>query len=347
MPITVLEPIDPATTGNKERRHEANSSPNGTSGREEYPLDIQRFRAGDLSIVHSVTIDGNLHWLQRHEKATRIAQLANEWDDALVGVFTIHELIDHPTQPGITHVGDGGCRLRAKTDPEASGKPADPDYEFFGTREAVTCQESARRFLATNKDRKAVSKLDEFRVALTAQAPWAVALQGALDEFSLVADQFPSYGNGQPGKMAAVASCEVVVRQGAGGSNWEDGSTHLAKILSITRAAFRPGGVVDAGMVYAHDGDLIRALNSVIRHNPEKLSESRNLQRLQDTLQGKNPSWWKAESGGMSLRLGRTPGSGGRPSYLAALIVREFNKNLGQERRLRNPMRQSILDELG
>jgi hypothetical protein len=51
---------------------------------------------------------------------------------------------------------------------------------------------------------------------------------------------------------------------------------------------------------------------------------------------------WKAQSAELSLVTGKIPGSGGRPAYLAALIVREYNKRLSAQRRLVSPTRVVI-----
>jgi hypothetical protein len=306
-------------------------------------VEVQRIRAADLCLITEVEVDGERLVLQRRESDSRLQHLRDAWDDALVGVLTVHRLIDHPTMPGIKHPGDGGSRLLAKTDEDLEGH-ADPDYEFLCSVEDVTIRESARRFLGLNKDRKAVAKLDEYGVALTAQEPWAVAVRNGLAPLNLTIARFPHYGNGQGGKVAAVAGCEEAVKRAqALFGDWIAAAEHLTSLLTITRRAFVPVTVTDRDeSSYAHDGDLIRAMSRIMlrEKNPEKLAREDNRSRMAEKLGSRTPAWWKSKSTEMSTNRAATPGSGGRPQYLAALIVYEFNKGLRtEERRLANPSR--------
>jgi len=305
---------------------------------------VERVPAGRLNLLFDVEVGGERHYLQRCESANRIRTLREEWDDTLVGVLQVHILVDHPTEPGIWHVGEGGCRLRAKTDVEATGLEAEPGYEFLCVIEEVAVRESARRFIGQNKYRKAVPKLDEYRVALTAQEPWALAIRDGLHRHGLEINRFPRYGNGAAGHVAAVAGCEYAVLQAYRAyADWWLASGHLAGVLEITRRGFAPvTGTEREEAAYAHDGDLIRAVSRIILRNAEKMAGVRNQQRLSDKLGMHSASWWKSTSQELSTSRGATPGSGGRPGYLAGLIVWEFNKRLSEERRLTSPSRVVI-----
>lgn len=294
-------------------------------------------KAGAINVIERIAVNGETHVLQRHESDARIEQLRDEWDDSLAGVITVHALTDHPTEPGILHAGDGGCRVRAKTE----GDNPEPGYEFACTVEPVSIEESARRFLGINKGRKAVAKMAEYNVALTATEDWAHAIEDALTPLGLVVDNTPSFGNGHPGRVAAVASCEAAVRAAYRlSTSWSDASDHLAEVLGITRAAF--GHFDRDTAAFAHNGDLIRATSRILLRgdNPTVLGVARNQARLTQKLGSKAPAVWMANAAALAADRATTPGSGGRPQYLAALIVHEFNKGLRDDaRRLQNPGR--------
>lgn len=292
--------------------------------------------ASDLKLIYEVAVNGERLRLQRKEADSRIIWLRNNWDDTLKGVLEVHSLIDHPTEPGVLHAGDGGCRWRSKTDTSIEGE-TDPSYEFAYTVEEMTMRESARRHGGINKQRKSEAKLDQYMIALTAEEPWAVEIKLALDALNLRIDRFPSYGNGTPGTVASVVGCEEVVNRGGGGE-------HLARVLRVTRRAFTPNNAGE-GAYYAHDGDLIKAVSRIwLRGNNEDvLAQERNRLRLAEKLGDRDPSWWKSRAGELSHSRAATPGSGGRPQYLAALIVWEYNKMLRDEtRKLVNPGRVVI-----
>lgn len=281
--------------------------------------------------------ESNGHVLQRKESDTRIQTLASDWDDELVGVIYVAELTDGP-EAGRLVVEDGLCRVRAKMDTGVEGIEPDPEYTFDAAMVKKTVQEVAHRFIGFNKGRKAVPKLDEYRVALSAQADWALAVKRALDAHGLVADRFPRYPNGSRGTMAAIASCEAAVTKAAGREgDWELGATHLELVLRATLASFRPHGMVERDDIYALNGDLIKAVSALVLRNAEKFYGSKASQfytRLVETLQSHSSTDWISTSTMLSTSRGAIPGSGGRPAYLEALIADRFN------RRLRDPERR-------
>jgi hypothetical protein len=310
-------------------------------------VEVTTLPASDLTICYGVNVDGQRVVLQRKETDSRIQHLRDEWDDDLCGILVGHRLTDHPTTPGLLHLGDGGCRWRAKTDTSIEGE-TDKDYLFTLTIEDVTMKESARRHDAINRDRKAESKLDQYLIGLTAEKDWAVEIKLALDNLGLKMDRFPSFGNGHPGTVASVVGCVEAVTRG-------HGAEHLHRVLALTRRAFSPT-VAGNNAYYAHDGDLIKAVSRIwLRgRNPDVLAQERNRLRLAEKLGDRDPSWWKSRSNNLAVRArdtegvgsgGGTPGSGGRPQYLAALIVWEYNKMLRDEtRKLQNPGRVVVDD---
>jgi hypothetical protein len=299
-------------------------------------LGFSQIRAGDLNLIPEVRVDGETFYLQRRESDSRIDSLRKDWDETLVGVLEVHCLTDHPDTPGIAHLGDGGCRWRVIIEAEEPNL----DYLFHCTIEDLTIRESAHRFLGRNKNRKAVAKLDEYRIALTDRQEWALAIEMALEPLDLVIDRFPHYGNGQPGKVAAVAGCEQIVAAAERRfGSWTAAAAHLEQLLTLTRRAFHGVTVTEQNdSAYAHDGDLIRAMSRVMLH-PENapLFAGRTAQdRMVEKLGSHSASWWKRTAAEKSASRAATPGTGGRPAYLAALIVYEYNKRL-RTGRLANP----------
>ena len=319
----------------------------GTAGeKRRYQVELVSIKAGDL---WPPLYESNGHTLQRKESDARVKALHDEWDDELVGVLYVSVLTDGPNA-GQYAIDDGLSRVRSKMDGSVEGITPDPEYVFHCVVAERKVIEVARRFIGFNKDRKAVSKLDEYKVGLSAEADWALSIKEALDQHNLVADRFPRYPNGSHGTMAAIASCEQTVRKAAGrppNEDWGLGAAHLAFVLKATLASFRPGGMVDRDEIYALNGDLIKAVSSLVHRNAEKFYGPRSSMfytRLVETLQAHSSTDWISTSTLLSTSRGAIPGSGGRPAYLEALIADRFNRRLRDpERRLTMTARMEAL----
>jgi hypothetical protein len=79
----------------------------------------------------------------------------------------------------------------------------DLGYVFDCKVEELSMIEASHRFIGMNKARKAIPKLDEFLVGLTANEDWALAIEKAFAEHGLEAGTTPFYGNGHAGRVGS------------------------------------------------------------------------------------------------------------------------------------------------
>src|SRR5581483_8160255 len=113
--------------------------------------------------------------VQRIVDPRRVAEIAANWDDLYVGTITVSHRVDPlGIKPEEWVILDGQTRWNALkkvcgTDTTTCTLPADV---YTG----LTLQEEAAMFLKHN-NRKAVTPLDTFRIALVAQEEWAVNIR--------------------------------------------------------------------------------------------------------------------------------------------------------------------------
>lgn len=109
---------------------------------------MMRLKAHELSVDFEV---------QRSEEPAQCKKLAREWDDLMVGNLTASY------RDGTFYLIDGQQRVTTKVK-----YLGDPDYEFdVLVHDDLTLHDEGRMFLAMNRDHKAVSAWDKFKVAAT------------------------------------------------------------------------------------------------------------------------------------------------------------------------------------
>jgi hypothetical protein len=109
--------------------------------------------------------------VQRPLDPARVRRLASRWDPRAAGVITVSQRSSE--RGGEAVVLDGQTRLAAflqvqQEDPQSAAEPLTGQV-YTGLSEA----QEAAMFLEHN-DRKAVTPRDKFRLAVTAEEPWAV-----------------------------------------------------------------------------------------------------------------------------------------------------------------------------
>lgn len=99
--------------------------------------------------------------VQREEQPAQCKKLAREWDDRYVGNLTAS------LRDGKFYLIDGQQRCTTKVK-----YMDDPDYEFnVVIHEHLTHEDEGRMFLAMNRDHKAVSAWDKYKVAVNVGQP--------------------------------------------------------------------------------------------------------------------------------------------------------------------------------
>lgn len=227
---------------------------------------FQLLRAGDLTVIKAI---------QRRPSNDRIRKLRRDWDGSKVGVLMVAEITDGEYK-GKLHVYDGGSRLLAIYDEETG--EGDPEYMFQCVVTRMTFSEAARAFLDFNQLSMKPSAFSRYKVGIRAGEEVALAIQQALVDLGLEAtDGHSSYGNGSPGRFAAFAAAERIVKHAEGRhdgpDSWAEAAGHLAWVLTQTRLAYKPDN--EDAPAHAHDADIIQATSflglayPVIRGNDE------------------------------------------------------------------------------
>src|SRR4051812_24192082 len=168
-------------------------SERATSGRLEFhPL-------GDLTVLDEI---------QRVPKDSRIKTLGrNGWQPKKQGILLVAQITDTEHE-GKRHVYDGGTRWRLGM------STVGPDYVMPCWVEDMTLAEAAEKFDIFNSESKKPSAYDHYKVGVAYGQPYQTAIKKALDALGLVGAETSSYGNGNPGEVAALVACKNVVDGG-------------------------------------------------------------------------------------------------------------------------------------
>jgi hypothetical protein len=299
---------------------------------------FQLLRAKDLTVIKAI---------QRRPSADRIRKLRRDWDGSKVGVLMVARITDGEYK-GKLHVYDGGSRLLAAYDEETG--EGDPEYMFQCVVTNMTFAEAARAFLDFNQLSMKPSAFSRYKVGIRAGDPVALAIEAALDELGLEAtDGHSSYGNGSPGRFAAFAAAERIIKNAEKRleGSYEEASDHFVWVLTMTRAAYTPANA-DAP-AHAHDADIIQAVSflgltyPVIQGNDDV---ERNVRAAMTTWLGKDsklhtkgtlmtPPHWRVvlASQGKGATLA---GSSSRGQQIGELIRHNYNSG-GLKPMLRKP----------
>lgn len=132
--------------------------------------------------ANNLTVDPRV---QRQLDPRRVAKLAADWDDLMVGVITVSHRKPFPGQTGYPDlpesfvVLDGQTRLAAFRAVCGDSTALPMTAQVY---EGLTLAEEAAMFLKHN-NRKAVLTRDKFRLAVTAGETWAVEINEILLSF--------------------------------------------------------------------------------------------------------------------------------------------------------------------
>jgi len=270
---------------------------------------------------------------QRIPKQSRVNWLKTNWDEDKVGVLQVAYITDGEYK-GRLHVYQGGTRHAVKM-------ATDPDYLFDCYIKDMTAKEAAKRFLAENRDSQKPSAFARFKVGTAAGEAVALAVEAALAEVELVADESRSiYGNGTPGMFSAFAAAERIVKRSyAITADWDLASAHLAWSLKAGRRAYPQHG--EQTTASGHDADIIQALSTMAFKNVRIVGDDAlegkvvsavntyyagwndTLDKLFEDRQLMKPEHWRTAY--VALR-GNVGGSESRGVQIQKLIAKNFNR---------------------
>lgn len=199
-----------------------------------------------------LTIDPRV---QRVLDANRVRKIAATWDDLMVGVLTVSHRV-YPSQEAPREefvVLDGQTRLAAFRAVCGEETTAPLRCEVH---EGLRLPEEASIFLYHN-NRKAVSHIDRFRIALLAEEKWAVNIQGITARHGWYAQgtDVPSVQAGRAHRFSAIGMAEKVYRM-------DDGMALTRVFETVTTAWPSTEGTVTTetlaglGMMFARHPEL-------------------------------------------------------------------------------------------
>lgn len=260
-----------------------------------------------------------LEHIQRVPRDSRVKSMAKGgWQPKKQGILLVANITDGK-HAGAKHVYDGGTRWRV------GRMTVGDDYVLPCWVEDMTEAEAAEKFDIFNSESKKPTAYDHYKVGIAYGEPYQVAIKGALDSLGLVGAETSSYGNGEPGQVAALAACKRVI-DGAykehkaltdEDERWELASERLAEVLSILRTAYTDES--------AHDADLIQA---VARLRTQHGSLSQKARRhLVNTIGSATAARWRAIAQGNIEQSGSQGGSVSRANFIATLLATEHNRS--------------------
>lgn len=174
--------------------------------------------------------------------------------------------------------------------------------------EGLTLKEESNIFLAANRDRKPVTRIDTYRVEITSGDPIVRRIEDEVTALGLEVAKSPS-----PNRVAAIDKLKHIAAMGPG---------MVTRTLRITENAW--GRQKDTW-----DGMTIYALALVLKRNP-----SADDARLVTILRRRPVQLWKQSA------LGQSRGGGGsqsRSKPLAVAITDEYNARLSTTRKIDFP----------
>lgn len=283
---------------------EGATSANGvTNGR------LEMRRIGDVTVLEHI---------QRVPKQSRVKALGRYgWQTKKQGILLV-ALITDGDNAGTYHVYDGGTRWRL------AQETVGPDYVMPCWVEEMTEAEAAEKFDIFNSESKKPTAYDHYKVGIAYGEPHQVAIKRALDSLGLEGGETSSYGNGEPGVVAALAACKRII-QGVYKSakeidddqeRWDLGSDRLAEVLSIMRDAYTDDT--------AHDADMMQAVARLRAQHGDLSPEVRR--HLVNTIGAATVTMWRSMAQNVQEASGSQGGSVSRSNFIATLLATEHNK---------------------
>jgi hypothetical protein len=195
--------------------------------------------------------------VQRNLDPKRVEKLAASWDDRMVGIITVSHRApragsESPT--GAYVVLDGQTRLAAfrRVCGEATTAPM-----LAQVHERLTKPEEASIFLEHN-DRKAVTPHDQFRLALTAMQPEALAVHEITTRHGWVARGLPLElnGSGRPLRRFAAIGAVLKIYRMDGGAALDRALTTIGNVWPGRSQAVVPETLYGFGTLFARHPEI-------------------------------------------------------------------------------------------
>jgi hypothetical protein len=287
---------------------------------------LEMLRLGDLTVLEHI---------QRVPRESRVKSLAKAgWQPKKQGILLVAEITDGP-HAGVKHVYDGGTRWRVGL------RTVGEDYVIPGWVEPMTEAEAAEKFDIFNSESKKPTPYDHYKVGIAYGEPHQTAIKRALDALGLEGGEKSSYGNGEPGRVAALVACKRVV-DGAYKANrslqdddsrWELASKRLAEVLAILRDAYTDED--------AHDADMIQAVARLRTQHGELSPEVRG--HLVNTINSATAARWRSwAQSNLESAGGSQGGSESRANFIATLLATEHNRSAPRGAELQTALSKSV-----
>ncbi|MGN6254080.1 MAG: hypothetical protein ACTHO8_03760 [Solirubrobacterales bacterium] len=283
---------------------------------------LEVHRLGDLTVLEHI---------QRVPRDSRVKALAkNGWQPKKQGILLVARIADGD-HTGTLHVYDGGTRWRVGL------RTVGEDYEIPCWVEEMSEADAAEKFDIFNSESKKPTPYDHYKVGTAYGEPHQTAIKKALDSLGLEGGEKSSYGNGEPGKVAALVACKRVVtgaykahrELGDDPKRWALASERLAEIIGILRDAYTNED--------AHDGDMIQA---VARLRTQHGAFSQRVRRhLVNTIGSATAARWRSlAQSDMENAGGSQGGSESRANFIATLLATEHNRSASKGAELRTAL---------
>jgi hypothetical protein len=269
---------------------------------------LETHRLGDLTALEHI---------QRVPRESRVKSMAkNGWEAKKQGILLVAKITDGD-HAGTLHIYDGGTRWRVGL------RTVGEDYEVPCWVEDMSEAEAAEKFDIFNSESKKPTAFDHYKVGIAYGEPHQTAIKKALDSLGLVGAEASTYGNGEPGQVAALAACKRVV-DGAFKEHkhledvderWTKASERLAEVIGILRDAYTDDT--------AHDADMTQAVARLRTQHGELAPGVRR--HLVNTIGSHTVGEWRDLATRNIENSGSQGGSTSRANFIATLLVTEHN----------------------
>lgn len=270
---------------------------------------LEMLRLGDLTVLEHI---------QRIPRESRVKSLVKAgWQPKKQGILLVAEIVGGE-HAGVMHVYDGGTRWRVGLQTEGA------DYVIPCWVERMSEAEAAEKFDIFNSESKKPTPYDHYKVGIAYGEPHQTSIKRALDSLGLEAGEKASYGNGEPGRVAALVACKRVVTGaykshrdvGDDAERWQLASERLAEVIGLLRDAYTDED--------AHDADMIQAVGR-LRTQHGKLSQKVR-RHLVNTIGSATATRWRSLArNDMENAGGSQGGSESRANFIATLLATEHN----------------------